>query len=359
MLKYIRSIFSPRPSFFDLCVGGFLYITCFYNKWEKGVFLVFYTVFLVIISICMKPKREYRSLPLALLALWSLANVFIHSFAIYPISASSLYPNFYLMVEGFLYILFGILFLRTVIIYSTNLRYIYFLIPITIIPWYTRLIYVGSTTPVAALGLGIVIYLFLAKRFIWGAICSIMGIVAVWLNWSWICMKFTCRPMVWHQLIINMFYRPVRMIDTDIIDPGIELSPFLERFFNNIFPNFATTIKPWLAGLFGGGFSQYLSGEYIWVDKDKFGWIYRHNDYWHLAECLGPITLVFVIWFIISSLRTIGMQPVLILFMAVILICFFQLTMFIPDRAGIYLMIGAICITEGLRRREDEENNCM
>ena len=247
----LKDVFlKPKPSFFDLCIAGFLFIPWFNDNWQKAVFLVFYTLFLVLVSLSMKPKREYRCLPLSLLAIWSLINVFIHSFAIYPASRTFTYLNYYLLVEGFLYILIAVLFINTVIRYSTNIRFILLLLPVAIYPWYSVMAWKGSVTPMAALGVGIVIYLFLAKRFIAGLLCTGIGIVGAVLHWPWICMKFASRPMVWRQLIINMFYHPVRRFPGgDVIDPGITLSPFIERFFNNIFPNFAETIKPWFASL--------------------------------------------------------------------------------------------------------------
>lgn len=362
MISPLRYFLKPCPSLFDLCVGCFLFIPMLHGNHDKAVFLVFYAVFLVIVSWLMKPKRQYRSLPLTLLAFWSLLGVFIHSFDIWWGSRTMLYLNYYLMVEGFLYVFFGILFVITVVKYSTNIRFILILLPFALIPWYAGLLWKGSVTPIAALGIAIVIYLFLTKRLLWGAMASGIGIVSAWLNWSWICMKFASRPLVWHQLIVNMFYHPMRRMEGvgDIHDPGIQLSPFLEKFCNNHFADFADKVKPWLAGIVGSGFSDYLDPEYTWVDKDVFGWSYKQNDYFFLAEALGPITLILMAWFIISSLRKIGIQPALILFMALIISSFFQLTMYFPDKAGIYLLIGAFAIIEGIRkRRENGENNCI
>src|SRR3990167_10148780 len=126
MRKYFKSLFSPHPSLFDLCVVGFIFIPWVKGDHNKSLFLVFYTIFLLALSFMMKPKREYRSLPLSLLALWSMLGLFIHSFALYPRSLTYQYKIYYLMVEGFLYILFGVIFIRTVIKYSTNLKFILF-----------------------------------------------------------------------------------------------------------------------------------------------------------------------------------------------------------------------------------------
>lgn len=346
LLKKFNNIFlEPKPSLFDVLIGGFLFIPWLKSPWQRSVFFVFYIFFLVIISLSLKPKREYKSIPLSLIALWSFIGVFVHSFAIYPTSRTLSYINYYLAIEGFLYIFAGVLFVITVIRYSTNLRFILILLPIAIFPWYSVIAWKGSVTPIAALSVAIVMYLFLSKRPKWGIVALIWGITGAVLKWSWICMKFTCRPMVWHQMVVNMFYRPLRTVGKEVIDPGIELSPFLDK----IIP---ANIKPWLAGLVGKGFSDYLDPEYTWVDKDVFGWSYQQNDYMFLAGALGPIMLIFIIWFIIKSLKQIGIQPALILFMALIISCFFQLTMWFPDKAGIYLIVGSFAICEGIKKEE-------
>lgn len=344
----LKKILNPRPSFFDFLVGGFLFITMFGNDWQRGMFLVFYSAFLVIVSLLIKPKRDYKSLPLVLLTLWSLIGAFIHSFEIYQNSITIRYVNFYMMIEGFIYILFGVLFIHTIIRYSTNLKFIFLLIPFAIIPWFSGLVHTGSTTPMAALGIAIVVYLFLSKRLIWGICALISGIVGVWLNWSWICMKFVCRPLAWYQLIVNIFYRPERCFDGSIIDSGIQLSPILQELLKK--RPLLLEIKPWLASIFGGGFENSINNNYMWVDKDTFGWIYMHNDYFHLAQCLGPIVLIFLTWFIINCFKRIGRSIYIIPFLAIVLICFFQLTMFQPGKAGIYLLIGTVALS--IRRNE-------
>ncbi len=133
------------------------------GNWGRSVFFVLYSVFLFIISLSLKPKREYRSLPLTLIAMWSFIGLFVHSFII-PAGRMFYYFNYYLMIDGFLYILFGIIFIRTVIIYSTNIRFIYLLLPIAMIPWYSNFVRVGSLTPVAALSVAIIVYLLLKSR---------------------------------------------------------------------------------------------------------------------------------------------------------------------------------------------------
>lgn len=359
-MRYLKSLFIPLPSIFDICVGGFLFITLIPGDTNKAIFFVLYTSFLLALSFGMKPKRSYTSIPIAFIVIWSLINIFIHSFVISPSSRTSLYPATYIMEEGFMYVLFGAIFLHTVIRYSTNPKIIFFLIPISIIGWLPDMVYFGNSTPIVAIGLSILIYLFLARKRIAIPI-TILGVSAVVYKWAWLAMKFRCRPYVWYQLLVNTFYHPVRHMNNQVIDPGVELAPAVEKVLGNI--PYISSIKPWLASLFGSGFTQFLDGEYTWVDTTiwnklgqhktyTYGWVHLQNDYLHLANCLGPIILIPLFFFIRKSCKTIGVRPLLILFMFVCLVCFAKLTMFKPGTAGIALMIMALCITEGLKREE-------
>ncbi len=178
----------------------------------------------------------------------------------------------------------------------------------------------------------------------------IIGITAIVLKWPWLCMKFRCRPYIIGQLFKNMFYHPVKVDGTIIMDPGIQLSPLLQKFLESTFTNFNTVIKPWTASIWGAGFPQFINKTYTWVDRDNFGWVHRQNDLLSLGDFIGPIAVIFVVWFLINSFKQIGIRPVLIAFMTVILICSFQLTMFDPGEAGVILAIGTLALTEGIKR---------
>lgn len=349
MLRHIKRLVNPRPTFFDLCVGGFGCILLFKNLSDRAIFIVLYTAFLCALGFISPPKRRFHSFPLGAIILWALLGLFLHHFEIYPISFTSKWPNYYLMAEGFLYILFGSLFIKTVIEHSTNLLYIYVLIPIIFIPWYKGLFYLGSVTPLAAICVSTVIFLFITRRFLIASIISLAGVVGAILNWPWICLKFACRPLIWGQLFKNMFYHAIKREGNTIIDVGIELSPFFQRFIDKYIPE---KFQPWLASIYGSGFSEYLGREYTWVDKDKFGWAFRQNDFLALGECLGPIVFVLIIWFVAESLIRIGRRPALIGFLTIVLVCAFQQTMFFPGKAGICLLIGTVCLCQGIKRRD-------
>lgn len=361
-MRYLKTLYNPTPSFFDLCVGIFVFIPWIRGDFERSLFIVFYTAFLFSLTFGMKPKREYKSLSLALLAIWALVGMFVHSFTIYPNSITYSYKIFYLMIEGYLFILFGIIFLLTVIRYSTNIRFVYFMIPIGLIPWYSGWARLGNTTPIVALGISVVIYLLLSKRFKIAGTIMIIGFVGVIAKWSWLCMKFRSRPYAWYQLLVNMLYHPVRADGNFILDPGMSISPGFDKFLTGLFGSSYPDVRPWLSSLFGGGFGEYINNDYTWVGttawnaigKHKsytFGWVHLQNDYFHIATVLGPITLLFIFLFVKDSLKIIGIRPILILFLTVLLTSFSDLTMFSPGTAGVTLMIVALTLTDSLTRR--------
>ncbi len=349
----MKKLLNPIPSFFDLAVAGFLGIFLIQGNANRSLFFVFYTMFLLMLSFGMKAKREYNSKPLMLLALWSFLGLFIHSFVLSPRQVTYSWKVVYLTAEGFIYILFGIIFILTVVRYSTNPKFVYFFIPagmIVLIPGMQR---VGSSTMIVALGLSTIIYLFIAKRLLWGMIASVLGILAVIFNWSWLCFKFRSRPVAIYQLFINMFHNPTRYEGAEMVDPGVQLSPWVEGFFKS-HASWLLKFKAYFSTLFGSGFDQYLNQDYKWVTLGdfKYGWVHKHNDYLNLANCLGPIVLIFLAWFIVESLRTIGIRPVIILFMAVALTSMSQLTLYDPAKAAVCLTITALTLTDGLRNKE-------
>ena len=346
----MRDLLTPLPTLFDLAVAGFLGIFLVSGNDVRALYLVFYTMFLLMLSFGMKPKREYRSIPLMLLSLWAFLGLFIHSFVLSPRQVTYSWKIFYLTTEGFLYVLFGVVFIRTVVRYSTNIKFIYFLIPVAMLKLVPGMQRLGSSTMLVALGIATIIYLILSKKRTWGILASITGILAVVHNWTWLCFKFRSRPVAIRQMFFDMFYNPLRYDGTEVVDPGVQLAPWLEKSL----PTWVLSFKGWLATIFGSGFPQYLNSDYKWVDVNgfKYGWVHKHNDYLNIANCLGPIALIFVIWFIVSTFKTIGIRPSLILFMAVVFTAMSQFTLYDPAKAAVALTITSISLTQGIQKGE-------
>ena len=351
--RWVGVIFNPRPTLLDLMIGSFLVVPFLRGDATKATFIIYYSFFLAIIGFMMKPKREYRSIPLMLLSAWALISIFLHN-TIEVLPGHNLFnyhKNMDLGMEGFLFLFAGSLFVITVIRHATNLRFTYLIIPFCFIPWIRNMEYWGSMTPMLGVGLAIFIYLVLRKKRIAASLCALTGLTIIVKNWNWVCIKFTCRPMVWWQLTKDMFYGIERsgigVNGKFILDPGIRLAPHIENFLtaHNI-----TQIKPWLASIIGVGFPHRLLGNYTWVDNDIYGWCYNMNDFLSLGKFLGPITIVLLIWFFTISIKKIGVQLALIPFMAIIIICNFQMTMYDPARAGLFLVIGTVCLFEGYKK---------
>lgn len=296
------------PSIFDLCIAGFLGITYIKDSYHQQIFFIFYIIFLVCISIGLKPLREYKSIPLMLLSLWAFAGVFIHSLLIVPDSITSRYLNMYLMSEGFIYILFGSLFVMTIIKYSKSTWFYIIPISIAMIPLLKEFRAANSMTFVGSIIASVFIYLLLKKRFILSGLACIVGSLFAFLNWKWILMKFSCRPLVWKQLLIE-----------------ITKHPFV-----------------------GSGFDKGLKHPegMIWIEQGMYGWIFRHNDYLSIGAYLGVLATILIVWFVIDALWKIKNRAVLIPFLAISIMCFFQMTMFHIPRAGVYILIGALCIKQ-------------
>jgi len=346
-MRYLKSLITPFPSFYDVAVGGMLFIFTIQGNDNRALFLSFYSIFLFILTLGMTPKREYRSTPLCLLVVWSFLGLFIHNYCLIPNTVVYSWKLFYCLTEGFLYILCGVMFLFSVARYTTNPRFIYFFLPIAVLPILPGLYHVGSSTVIVAFGISTIIYLIASRKYVATLVSLLVASTLVVNRFEWLAFKFRCRPYGWGQMFKNMFYHPRLYSGTEVVDPGIEFSPFIAKWIDAHIPS----IKPFLASLFGTGFGQYLNNEYVWVTRDVYGWVHKQNDYMNLACCLGPIVLVFIALFIAQSVKTIGIRPILILFLTVLITGMAQMTMFDPGKATIGLMVIALTLTDGLRRR--------
>lgn len=311
-----RGAGNRLPSVFDVLVAGMLGITFLPDIFLQGTFFVFYSIFIFSLTLFMKPRREFVSLPLACIVLWALGMVFTHNKVnVVPDSIINYYFNVSIMFEGFIYILVGVMLFRSVVIYSKNPNFIFALIPIALIPLIKNSIYLGSISLIAAFTVSIIIYLFLNREKFIAMALSAIGIATAILIWPWIVLKFTCRPYVWIEL------------GKQIIE-----HPFIGRGFNH-------TLIP---------------DSMVWIRKIgqvTYGWIYAHNDYLNLGACLGAIVLVFLAWFVVESLRRIGKTIYIIPFLTIVLTSFFQITMFLPYKAAICILTASICIKENIKER--------
>jgi len=304
-------IFSSPPSVFDFCIAGILFINLFKQDYNKHIFFVFYIILLLLMTFVMKQRRDYKSIPLALAVLTGFVGVFTHSFLIYKTSITFQYLNFYLLVEGFLYILFGAIFLMTAVRYSKNLKFLLLLLPLVFYPYLKNLSLYKSfiqSTRFTILSAGLIsfgLYYLIKRRYkIAIPISAGMAILAL-RYWKTMKINFSCRPDLWKILILK-----------------IKEHPFIGHGFNKSLSPDNMTFHPY------------------------WSWLYNHNDYLALGSFLGIFIVFFLIIFILATLRKIGITPYLPLFLTLIIVPFFQMTMFNIDKAVGFLLMTILCITQ-------------
>jgi hypothetical protein len=308
LIEKARGLNISAPTLFDFAVAGILFITFISNIFYQGTFFIFYSIFILILTRLMRPRRNYISVPLVLFTLWSLALVFArNNIKIVPNAVMNYYFNVSIMFEGFIYILFGVLLFDSIVRYSTNLKYLLFLLPVFSYPLYKTFAHSGRVTPVAALLVSVTIYLFLKRKFLLALSLSIASLITAVSMWKWIVLKFSCRPLVWGELLSQIKHHP------------------------------------WI----GSGFNHTLFPDnMIYVNLRAYGWTFRHNDILSIGAYLGVVALLLIVWFLIQSIRKIGVSLWLIPFLTIVLTSFFQMTMFSPDKAVICIVICAVCVKE-------------
>ena len=308
---WAREFITPRPSVLDLFIAGMLAITFFRDKFQQGMFFVFYSIFILILTFFMKPKRDYISIPLVLLVLWSFIGIFIHNkIKIVPDAFINQWFVISIMFEGFIYILAGFLLFRSIVNYSTNLKFIFLLLPVFAVPLVKVYSFGGRITIPTAFLVSVVIWLFVNKKYILSLALGFAGAFTAFSMWPWIQVKFACRPYVWKELLRQ-----------------ITEHPFV-----------------------GSGFDHRLTVDnMVWVREINgtvFGWIYRHCDPLSLAAYLGIASLAFLTWLIIETIfktrKTIYLIPIL----TMVLAACFQMTFFESSKAAIGIVLLGICVKE-------------
>lgn len=299
----LEKIFSPAPSCFDFLISLMLVINFIKTTYIKEIFFIFYTLFLWCISLMIKPKRNYTNIWLVTLLIWSLISVFIHSYLIYTESIIFRYKNMYLMSEGFIYILCGVMFLNLLIKYSTNLKFLYLLIPILSMPWFFEFSVENHLTPIFALAAAILIYSII-KKIRW---CSILmmwiGIIYFGLNYQHILNRFRFKIPVMKALVLQIINHP----------------------------------------FIGNGFNKTLNYDNMIFLQDKQLWLWRYNDFLNIGSYLGIIGLICAIMFVYGeTVKLSGIK--LVITFAMILIMSFQSIMFFVDKAVAYLFITGLFI---------------
>lgn len=323
---------SSLPSLFDVVVCGYLLFISFWtNGYETRLAFNLGIIFMLSMTLAIKPIREYKSLPLALMAMWTFYSIFLHSYKPNYTHESIVfkYLNIFVLSEGFIYVFSGAFLFYLVVKYSKSLIPYIITLLICLIPYFKSAVYHGKMATIVSLSLAILIYSIMNRKWLITKITTSLiglGCLAIYLKWlfpgvpDWclqearnvIYYKFACRPYIWIQLFRDMK-------------------------------------DHWIVG---NGFPHYLGiPNMFWVGKIgnvEQGWLFRHNDYFGIGVYLGIISILLIGWFIVGNIIKIRKTPWVIGLLTISLIPFFSCTMFDVYKASVILVIGALCVRKGI-----------
>lgn len=303
---WLLQMVCPTPSLTDFVFAIGIIPIGFIDRLYQGIYLVSLSLLLFAFSIAREDTKKFVSPALSFILFWSFISIFLHSTLLPTKSVMYNYVNFSLMSESFIYILAGILLLKTVIGKVVNIRLLYLTIPIALIPVVNKMLYFGQVTPVFAVLLAFAFYFIGRQKKIFVVLTSLLALTILITNFQWVAMKFNCRPYV-----------------------NIEL---LRQISENFWK--------------GTGFNRFLTPDnLIWVRQIgnfEYGWLYRHNDFLSITAFMGVPILLGIVLFLKELFDRVRYTPWIIMFTAIVLMCCFQITMFLPDKA---LIIIACMVT--------------
>ena len=83
--------------------------------------------------------------------------------------------------------------------------------------------------------------------------------------------------------------------------------------------------------------------------------VYRHNDYLGLAEWGGIIPAIIIIWFLIKTLNQVKHNFTGVLLLVVMVIPFFQMTIFSGYKAALIITVIGLAAAQGVKNGTDTE----
>lgn len=321
MSKEVKGGGESRPSLFDIALYIFSFLSPIFllSGWDlnmiQGVFFCFGIFALLGLSFFCKKQREYRNPFLGFFILWSLINVFIHSFDIsLSRGVTSYFIDYCLMSEGFIYILCGSILFYLIVSYKKNFNIVYpilalntlnlifvifqklgfkfiwarmdgiagvfgmaphmviisavsipilwmFSKPLAVIPIANMLIghygWGHSFSGVFALIMALSLYALIKKKYIWLGATMFSGSLFILLNWSVFYGKALIRFGLWKQTLSEITF-------------------------------------------FGKGWDNSMNMNMINVGN---GFMYRHNDFLNISRDLGLVFSLVLAFFVIKKMR--------------------------------------------------------
>ena len=306
---------TSRPTLFDigLYIFTFLAPIFFIIGWNlnmiRQIFFVFGIFVLLALSLICKREREYSNKYLGYIVLWSMMNVFVHSFK-YSITTSFTagFINYCIMSEGFIYVLCGVLLFYLVVSYAKNFKIVYPLLAINILNSIFVILQVNGINPIWSKIDGIPGILGMAPHMV---IFSALSIPIIYkLNKFLIAIpvslmiighygwghSFSGVFALFVAFAIYLFIkRYFRLFGLWVILGCAFIGLNWHFFYNKAILRFmlwGNTIKEVLSYPFGQGFDNTLKMNMVDIGR---GMMYRHNDYLNISRDMGIPFLLFIL----------------------------------------------------------------
>jgi hypothetical protein len=350
---------AKASSLFDYGLYLFSFCSIFFLKpWDlnmaQGMFFVFGVFALLGLSFICKKERDYQNKFIGLIILWSLMNVFIHTFQFsLGKSITASFINFCLLSEGFIYVLSACLLFYLVVSFTKNFNIVYPLIVMNILNlllsltqktgqhliWSNNHSISGmmgtcsQLTVFSAISVPILAHLniFLALIpitciFLSGSFTGMFALLIVGIIYS-----------VYRKKWLNLFCLIVTSSLAFIFNYHLILKKFLVRM-----ELWGIALKEiYKSPIFGNGFDNSVNFNMVY-SKVNGGFTYRHNDFLNIARDLG---IIFAGILIIGLFRIMKNSKIDYLWcsLIIIILCFFwQTNMYFARIGGIAIMILAL-----------------
>jgi hypothetical protein len=125
-------------------------------------------------------------------------------------------------------------------------------------------------------------------------------------------------------------------------------------YFSTRILMFKELIKDILSHPFiGTGFNKTLNPDNMkFIIEGRNGWLWRYNDTISLGAYIGIFAIICLVWFMIETVRKIGFNYHLVIFLTIILISSFQMTVFFVEKAVSCLLLTGLCLVQSYPKEE-------
>ena len=308
------------PSLFDFLVVIFIaglpavHTTHLINaNWASALWLVFGSLTLWTVSLALPQRRAYGSLPLAMLTLWVMVNVFFKSWR--TPGCAEWFITWSMLNEGCIQVLAAGILISTIVKYGKEYGWYYLALITVIIGWFANSVFpLKSMSPLLALLVCVpIMAIKLRERAVAALLTLPLCLIAI-IRWDWLVMKWGARPMMW-----------------SLVWDGMNKSP--EKFF------------------LGVGFPNDINSMFGWIPSPQ-GLGYIQNDYLEFTRSHGAVGLGLVVWFLVTLFKGAKLSLAYYLGLSAAILCFFQRTIYFPIQAGIIMVIISLLILENGRLKE-------